>query len=211
MTRAGRGTQLQSWVVRFSHPRLIGGRRRVNKRICSATSSTAVVEVSHMGSPLADNLPEILKSVRTQPLFVMRLDVRPHIVVGPTPGGYRRTGVIIGGRFEGQRLSGEVLDGGSDWQTVRGDGAITLDVRLNLKTDDGALIAMTYRGIRHGPVDVMQRMEKGEVVDAANYYFRVNPLFETSATRYDWINRVVAVGVGHRRAEGPVYSVFEVL
>jgi hypothetical protein len=164
-----------------------------------------------MGSPLADNLPEVLKSVRTQPLFVMRLDVRPHIIVGPTPGGYRRTGVVIGGRFEGQRVSGEVLDGGSDWQTVRGDGAITLDVRLNLKTDDDALISMTYRGLVHGPVDVMQRMARGEAVDASSYYFRSQPLFETSATRYDWINRVVAIGMGHRRADGPVYNIFEVL
>ena len=164
-----------------------------------------------MPSSLADSLPEVLKSVRTQPLFVMRLDVRPMIVVGPTPGGYRRIGVVPGGRFEGQRLSGEVLDGGSDWQTVRGDGAITLDVRLNLKTDDGALISMTYGGLRHGPVDVMQRMDKGEVVDASSYYFRSNPLFETAATKYDWINRVVAIGIGHRRAEGPVYSIFEVL
>jgi hypothetical protein len=164
-----------------------------------------------MAAPLADGLPEVLKSVRTQPLFVMRLDVRPLIIVGPTPGGYRRTGIVYGGRFEGQRLSGEVLDGGSDWQTVRGDGATTLDVRLILKTEDGALINMTYRGIRCGPVDVMQRMEKGEVVDAASYYFRSNPLFETSATKYDWINRVVAIGVGHRRADGPVYSIFEVL
>ena len=164
-----------------------------------------------MGSPLADNLPEVLKSVRTQPLFVMRLDVRPHIIVGPTPGGYRRTGVVIGGRFEGHRVSGEVLDGGSDWQTVRGDGAITLDVRVNLKTDDDALISMTYRGLVHGPVDVMQRMARGEAVDASSYYFRSQPLFETSATRYDWINRVVAIGMGHRRADGPVYNIFEVL
>jgi hypothetical protein len=94
---------------------------------------------------------------------------------------------------------------------VRGDGTTALDVRLNLKTDDGALISMTYRGIRHGPDDVMQRMNKGEVVDAASYYFRTNPLFETAATKYDWINRVVAIGLGHRRADGPVYSVFEVL
>ena len=164
-----------------------------------------------MAAPLADGLPEVLKSVRTQPLFVVRLDVRPLVTVGPTPGGYRRIGIIFGGRFEGQRLSGEVLDGGSDWQTVRGDGATALDVRLNLKTEDGALINMTYRGIRYGPVDVMQRMDKGEVVDAASYYFRANPLFETSSTKYDWINRVVAIGVGHRRADGPVYSVFEVL
>ena len=164
-----------------------------------------------MAAPLADGLPEVLKSVRTQPLFVVRLDVRPIITVGPTPGGYRRIGIVFGGRFEGQRLSGEVLDGGSDWQTVRGDGATALDVRLNLKTEDGALINMTYRGIRYGPVDVMQRMDKGEVVDAASYYFRANPLFETSSTKYDWINRVVAIGLGHRRADGPVYSVFEVL
>lgn len=164
-----------------------------------------------MSPSLADSLPEVLKSVRTRPLFVMKLDVRPLLIVGPTPGGYRRIGIVPGGRFEGERLSGEVLDGGSDWQTVRGDGATTLDVRLNLKTEDGALISMTYQGIRHGPVDVMQRMDKGEVVDADSYYFRSNPLFETSALRYDWINRVVAIGIGHRRAEGPIYSVFEVL
>ena len=164
-----------------------------------------------MAAPLADGLPEALESVRTQPLFVMRLDVKPLIMVGPTPGGYRRIGIVPGGRFEGQRLSGEVLDGGSDWQTIRGDGATALDVRLNLKTEDDALINMTYRGIRYGPVDVMQRMERGEVVDASSYYFRVNPLFETSAKKYDWINRVVAIAVGHRRADGPIYSVFEVL
>lgn len=164
-----------------------------------------------MPSPLADTLPEVLKSVRTRPLFVMKLDVRPLLIVGPTPGGYRRMGIVPSGRFEGERLSGEVLDSGTDWQTVRGDGATTLDVRLNLKTHDAAIISMTYRGIRHGPVDVMQRMDKGEVVDAASYYFRTNPLFETAATQYDWINRVVAIGIGHRRAEGPIYSVFEIL
>jgi Protein of unknown function (DUF3237) len=38
-----------------------------------------------------------------------------------------------------------VLDGGSDWQSVRADGSTLLDVRLILKTDDGVLIAMFYR------------------------------------------------------------------
>jgi hypothetical protein len=164
-----------------------------------------------MPPTLNDSLPESLKTVRTRPMFVIRLDVKPIVVLGPTPGGYRRVGIVPGGSFEGERLSGEVLDGGSDWQTVRGDGATTLDVRLILKTDDGALISMTYRGVRHGPPDVVQRMEKGEVVDPASYYFRINASFETAASKYDWINRVVAVGLGHRRADGPLYSVFEVL
>ena len=72
-----------------------------------------------MATSLNDNLPEVLKRVRTQPLFVMRLDVRKLLIVGATPGAYRRIGVVPGGSFEGERLSGEVLDGGSDWSIRR--------------------------------------------------------------------------------------------
>lgn len=161
-------------------------------------------------SQLGD-LPETLKSLRSRPLFVMRLDVKPLQIIGATPAAFRRIGVVPGGVFEGERLSGVVLDGASDWQTVRNDGATMLNVRLVLKTHDDALIAMTYGGVRHGPPDVIARLERGESVDAASYYFRTNPLFETGAAKYDWLNRVVAVGIGHRRADGPVYSIFEVL
>ena len=164
-----------------------------------------------MPMSLTDNLPDALKTVRTRPLFVMHLDVRRLQIIGATPSSFRRIGVVPGGVFEGERLSGEVLDGGSDWQSVRPDGATTLDVRLVLRTKDDALIGMTYRGLRHGPAGVIERIERGEVVDPISYYFRINPLFETAAPQYDWINRVMAIGVGHRLADGPVYSVFEVL
>jgi hypothetical protein len=157
-----------------------------------------------------DNLPGVLKSVRTRPLFVMHLKVRPLVVVGATPGVNRRIGLVPSGSFEGDRLSGQVIDG-ADWQAVRADGSTTLDVRLVMQTDDDALIAMTYRGVRHGPKDVIERMERGEAVDPASYYFRINPMFETAAQAYDWLNRIVAVGIGRRQADGPVYSVFEVL
>ncbi len=164
-----------------------------------------------MSKNLNDKLPEVLRNVHTQPLFVMRLDVGKLLIVGATPGAFRRIGIVTGGSFEGERLSGEVLDGGSDWQTVRKDGATILNVRLVLETVDNALICMTYQGLRHGPSDVIDRMERGEVVDPGSYYFRINPLFETSAPKYDWINRIVAIGIGHRQADGPIYSVFEVL
>jgi hypothetical protein len=158
-----------------------------------------------------DDLPEALRCLRTRPLFVMQLLVRPLVVVGATPGANRRIGLVPGGSFEGERLSGQVMDGGSDWQTVRTDGSTALDVRLVMKTKDDELIAMTYRGVRHGPADVIRRMEAGEEVDPASYYFRINPMFETAAPAYDWLNRILAIGIGHRRPDGPVYSVFEVL
>lgn len=158
-----------------------------------------------------ETLPEPLRQVCTRPLFVMRLAVRPLQIVGATPGAFRRIGVVPGGEFEGERLSGLVLDGGNDWQTVRADGSTTLDVRLVLRTADDALIGMTYRGVRQGPSEVIRRLEAGAAIDAASYYFRILPVFETAAPQYAWINGLVAVGVGHRSAEGPLYSVFEVL
>ena len=157
-----------------------------------------------------ETLPDVMRTVRTRPLFVMRLKVRPLQIIGATPGAFRRVGVVPSGTFEGERLSGEVLEGGSDWQGVRTDGSTTLDVRLVLKTSDDALIGMTYRGIRHGPADAIARLEKGEVIDPASYYFRIAPLFETEAPQYAWLNNLIATGIGHRFAEGPIYSLFEV-
>jgi Protein of unknown function (DUF3237) len=158
-----------------------------------------------------EDLPTALREIRVMPLFVMRLNVRPMQIVGETPGVYRRIGVVPGGSFSGARLSGEVLEGGSDWQSVRSDGSTTLDVRLVLKTRDDTLIGMTYHGVRHGPADVIARLEKGEAVDPESYYFRIAPSFETASQPYVWLNKICAIGTGHRLAAGPVYSVFEVL
>jgi hypothetical protein len=163
-----------------------------------------------MATSLSHDLPETLKSLRTRPLFVLREQVPPLILVGQTPNAFRRIGVIQGGSFEGERLSGEVVSG-NDWQAVRTDSCIALDVRLVLKTEDEALIVMTYQCLRAGPPSVMEKLDKGETVDPASYYFRMNPMFETSSPKYDWMNRILAIGTGHRRADGPIYSIFEIL
>jgi hypothetical protein len=156
------------------------------------------------------DLPPGLTSVQTRPLFVLREQVPPLLVVGPTPNGFRRIGLIQGGSFAGERLSGEVVSG-NDWQTVRDDSCTKLDVRLLLRTDDDALIVMSYTVLRAGPPEVMEALDKGKAPDPSTYYFRMSPLFETSAKKYDWLNRIICVGVGNRLADGPVYSIFEVL
>jgi hypothetical protein len=158
-----------------------------------------------------DTLPDVLGSVRARPLFQLREEVPPLYVLGQTPSTFRRIGVVTGGSFNGERLSGEVVGGGNDWQDVRRDSCTKLDVRLILKTNDGALIAMTYHVLRHGPPAVMQALDRGETVDPGSYYFRLSGLFETGAEKYDWINRIIAVGIGDRHPDGPIYNVFEVL
>lgn len=160
---------------------------------------------------LSEDLPEALRSLRTRPLFVLQLEVSALHAVGGPEGAPRRVGIVPSGRFEGERLSGVVLDGGSDWQTLRGDGATTLDVRLVLQSGDGALIGMTYTGIRHGPAEILARIARGEAVDPESYYFRISATFTTSDSRYEWLNRLLAIGTGHRIATGPIYSLFEIL
>jgi hypothetical protein len=150
-------------------------------------------------------------TIRTQPLFRMALNVGSAQPLGPTQAGERRVVPVLGGSFEGERLRGAVEPGGSDWIVVKPDGALHLDVRLVLKMHDGALVGMTYRGIRHGPAEVMARVNRGEPVDPSEYYFRAAVTFETGSTTYAWLNNVIAVSIGSRRPEGPVYEVYEVL
>jgi hypothetical protein len=152
-----------------------------------------------------------MSDVRTAPLFTITLDVGKIQNLGKTPLGERRVALVLGGSFEGPRLKGRVLEGGSDWLLTRPDGATQLDVRLTLETHDGAIIGMTYRGYRHGPQAVMDRLNRGDAVDPGEYYFRIAPFFETASASYGWLNRIVAVGLGHRPPGGPVYRVFELL
>lgn len=80
-----------------------------------------------------------------------------------------------------------------------------------LRTDDGALILMTYRGVRHASPDINARIARGESVAPSAYYLRTAPFFETSSPRYVWLNKIVSVGIGERRPEGVTYEVFEIL
>lgn len=149
--------------------------------------------------------------LRTVPLFTITLTVGTIHNLGRTPLGERRVAVVTGGQFEGARLKGTVQEGGSDWILIRPDGSMQLDVRLTLRTADGAIIGMRYGGFRHGPADVIERLNRGEPVDPSRYYFRIAPFFETATQSYDWLNRIVAVGTGNRLPSGPVYDVYEVL
>ena len=160
---------------------------------------------------LAAILPPEVTTMRIAPLFIFQIQVKPPSVIGATPGHDRRIGEISGGSFEGEKLRGRILSGGSDWQSLRADGTTTLNVRLVMETDDGALIGMTYLGMRHGPKEVLDRIARGDKVSQTEYYMRATPYYETASEKYGWLNRIVSVAYGHRMAGGAIYQVFEVL
>ena len=143
-------------------------------------------------------------------LFQARITLAPPRELGETPWGRRRIIAITGGSFAGLRMSGIVLPGGADWQIVRADGVAYLDARYTLETADGALVYVENRGYRHGPREVIERLARGADVDPGLYYMRTTPWFETSDPRYAWLNRIICVGTGARRADAVELEVYEV-
>jgi len=131
--------------------------------------------------------------------------------IGKTPLGNRLIAPVLGGRFEGPRLTGDVLPGGADWALYRGDDRMLVDVRLTLKTDDGALIYLTYQGALRTSAEDMARFKKGETLSAEAFNLRTVTRFETAAPQYDWLNDMIGIGVGTQEPTGVVYQIFEVL
>jgi len=99
----------------------------------------------------------------------------------------------------------------SDLLLVRTDGSSQQNVRLILRTNDDALILMTYRGVRHGSPEVNARIAGAEQVAPSEYYLQTAPFFETSSLKYAWLNKIVSVGVGERLADAVKYEIFEIL
>jgi Protein of unknown function (DUF3237) len=154
-----------------------------------------------------------MTDLASRPLFHIELDLGEPMDAGATPHGRRRVFPVAGGRFEGDRLRGTVLPQTSgDWLLERQDGAFQQDVRLLLRADDGALIFMSYRGVRRpASAEVNARIARGERVDRKDYYLRIAPFFETASEKHAWINRIVTVGVGERIGTNVAYDLFEIL
>ena len=145
-------------------------------------------------------------------LYCASIAVDKPQLFGPTPqaAGERRIINITGGEFDGARLKGKVLPGGADWQIIRADGVAQLEARFTMQTDDGALLYLKNFGFRHGTPDVIARLFSGEVVDPAQYYFRMTPLIETGDARYAWLNSLIMVGSGMRTKDRVIYDVYAV-
>jgi hypothetical protein len=131
--------------------------------------------------------------------------------VGATPHGRRRIIPITGGTFEGPAIKGAVEPGGADWQIIRTDNVAELDAQYTLKTDDGVFIYIRNKGYRHGPPGVIQRLMKGEAVDAKEYYFRATPVFETASEKYDYLNKFIYIATGERKKDSVLIHFYKVL
>ena len=139
--------------------------------------------------------PMDLPPVEVEKLFYLEAELHPDINVGDVGRGELLICPIKGGYFKGEKLNGEILDFGADWNLMYANGLDIIDTRYLLKTDDGAIISLTTNGRCIETPEQMEMESRGEFLDPATYYFRQHLFFETGAEKYKWMNGIIAFAV----------------
>jgi hypothetical protein len=148
--------------------------------------------------------------LRTKYVFTITARIGEVTTAGDIGHGVRRIIPIIGGDVRGD-VNGKVLAFGADFQIIRPNELIELEAKYAFETDDGATVYVENRGIRFGPVELLQKLKRGEPVDPKLIYFRTAPKFETGAANYRWLMEHLFVASAARHADRVVIDVYQVL
>ncbi len=128
---------------------------------------------------------------------VVQIDLAPEPQeVGATPLGLRRVLEIVGGTIRGERISGVVLSGGGDWMVIGADRWGRLDVRMQWRTDDGAVIYASAQGVVEFNQRVLDARDTQEGTAFEDQYYRTLMRLEAGDPSYEWVNHRVFVTEG---------------
>lgn len=100
-----------------------------------------------------------------------------------------------GGWVKGPRIKGQFVSPGGDWLRILPSGALRLDIRALIRTDDNASILITYNGIIQNSKESAERLMKGELMTTRDIpYFITAPTLQTSSEKYGWLNNLQLIG-----------------
>ncbi len=149
--------------------------------------------------------------LETKYVFTITAHVGEVTTAGEIGHGVRRIIPITGGEVRGKNVNGKVCAFGADFQIIRPNELIELEAKYAFETDDGATVYVENRGIRFGPVDLLQKLTRGEPVDPQLIYCRTVPRFETGHANYRWLMENLFVASVARHADRVVIDVHQVL
>ena len=149
--------------------------------------------------------------LQTRYAFTITARIGDVVSAGDIGHGVRRIIPIVGGDVRGPEVNGTVCPFGADFQIIRPNELIELEAKYAFETDDGAIVYVENRGIRFGPLDLLQKLKRGEPVDPKLIYFRTIPKFETGHDKYRWLMERIFIGSAARHADRVVIDVHQVL
>src|ERR1700752_3096001 len=152
----------------------------------------------------------MVQPIETKYVFPITARIAEVTTAGDIGHGVRRIIPIIGGEVRGE-INGKVLPFGADFQIIRPNELIELEAKYAFETDDGAVVYVENKGIRFGPVELLEKLKRNEPVDPKLIYCRTVPKFETGAEKYRWLMEYVFVPPVARHADRVVIDVHQLL
>lgn len=139
--------------------------------------------------------------------LTFRATLGESLPIGAGPSGQRAVAIVTGGVATGDRIRGTLVGPGADWVVIGADGYGQIDVRAQIRTDDGVHILVTYTGSLELNEKVMGSFAGGET-SFDDQYFRTHIRMECGDERYAWVNRTLFVGRGRMTGDGVEYEVY---
>src|SRR5450756_1106625 len=100
----------------------------------------------------------------TRYVFTITAQIGAVTSAGEIGHGVRRIIPITGGEVRGETINGKVFPLGADFQIIRPNELIELEAKYAFETDDGAVVYVENKGLRFGPVELLQQLKRGEPV-----------------------------------------------
>lgn len=122
--------------------------------------------------------------------------------------GVLRVVPIVGGHFQGDGLTAEILTGGADRQVVHPDGSASINAVFTMRDEHDNLFDLCVAGHRHGPPDVLRELATGKAVDPSRYYFKTTVKIQTTAHGREWMNRTIVVANATKEGQEVVLELF---
>ena len=148
------------------------------------------------------------QDLKTEKITELNYVLDPAVVAGSKIIYANKSGTATG------KINGKILSIGGDFGTLLTPTTFKLDVRAVIQTDDSATIYVSYTGFIYTDAETFKLMASGGTklkgLSPDKYYFRINPVFETTSAKYDWLNHTVAIGVGTRTETGVSYKIYAI-
>jgi Protein of unknown function (DUF3237) len=128
-----------------------------------------------------------------------------------SPRGPREYWEMTEGRLTGPGLEATIAMPGGDWFERSPDGFGRPDVRVQLQTEDGETILLSYTGLVEATDAFVAAAEADDATDWDDQYMRMVMTFETGAERHRWLNESLFIArgriLGKHEIEYEIYRV----
>jgi Protein of unknown function (DUF3237) len=130
-----------------------------------------------------------------------------------SPFGDRLCWKVSAATLIGSRINAKLAMPGTDWMRLGADAIRRQDLRVQLITDDGAIILFHYdTGVIRSTDLFLQALADGRETTWSDQYMRMVPEFIVGQGKYAWLDQNLFIGEG--RLSGPKqieYAIYRVV